>query len=118
MSLKTFGVDAFGDAVDRGLALADTAEAEIAAREHWEIVTPSRLAIVTFRYSPPDTSEQQRNEWNRRIAHTLSQGGYAFLSTTALQGRTVLRLCTINPRTSEHEVRQTVDRLDEIAGSL
>lgn len=83
-----------------------------------QIVTKSSLAIVTFRFSPPRTTEQVRDELNRRIARAMVRSGYAFLSTTALHGRTVLRLCAINSRTSDKEIRQTVSRLDEIGRSL
>lgn len=118
MSLKTFGVEAFRDAVNRSFQLADLAESEIADLEHWEIVTPSRLAIVTFRFAPPHTTEQERDELNRRMAESLSASGYAFLSTTSLRGRTVLRMCTINPRTTDDEVRETLARLNKIAASF
>jgi len=41
--------------------------------------------------------------------------GYAVLTSTVLRGRTVLRLCTINPRTGPEEIEQTVARLEEMA---
>lgn len=118
MSLKTFGINAFRDAIDRGFDLADVAQREMEARDHWEIVTPSRLAIVTFRFAPPHTTEQERGELNRSIASALSESGYAFISTTALDGRIVLRFCTINPRTTDDELRETVARIDAIASRL
>jgi hypothetical protein len=52
------------------------------------------------------------------ISEELSRGGYAFLSTTRLQGKTVLRYCTINPRTTEADLRETIRRLDWIARTL
>lgn len=118
MSFKTFGIDAFRNAVDRGLRLAELAESAIAERSHWEIVTPASLAIVTFRFAPQGRTEQEHDELNRSIADILSRSGFAFLSTTALDGRTVLRLCTINPRTTDDDLLETVARLDEIARSL
>jgi hypothetical protein len=33
------------------------------------------------------------------------------ISTTTLRGRVVLRMCTINPRTAEGDVRETIARL-------
>ena len=41
--------------------------------------------------------------------------GFAFLSSTVLRGRTVLRLCTINPRTTEEEIIQTIERIEKVA---
>ncbi|HKP77101.1 MAG TPA: hypothetical protein VJT67_16335, partial [Longimicrobiaceae bacterium] len=44
----------------------------------------------------------------RHIAAETTRGGFAMLSTTELGGRAVLRLCTINPRTTDEDVRETI----------
>jgi glutamate/tyrosine decarboxylase-like PLP-dependent enzyme len=41
--------------------------------------------------------------------------GFALITSTVLQGRTVLRTCTINPRTTEADIEETLDRLDRLA---
>lgn len=51
-----------------------------------------------------------------RAADDLTVSGYAALSTTVLHGRTVLRLCTINPRTSVADLAGTLSRLRESFG--
>jgi glutamate/tyrosine decarboxylase-like PLP-dependent enzyme len=81
----------------------------------WEIVTPAQLGIVTFRHRPHGVDGSEADEVQRRIAMGLAEDGYALLSTTELRGRTVLRLCTINPRTTDEEMRRTVRTLDRIA---
>jgi hypothetical protein len=45
----------------------------------------------------------------------MLQDGFALATSTVLNGRTVLRLCTINPRTTEADIEQTLDWLDVIA---
>jgi hypothetical protein len=35
------------------------------------------------------------------------------VQTTELRGQTVLRLCTINPRTTEEDIAKTVEALNE-----
>lgn len=49
MTFKTFGLDAFRRAVEHGIALAEYAEELILSSGRWEVVSPARLAIVTFR---------------------------------------------------------------------
>jgi glutamate/tyrosine decarboxylase-like PLP-dependent enzyme len=98
-SLKTFGVAAFRAAIARGIALAEHAERRL-REAAFEIVTPAQLAIVTF--AAPDP--------NALVARMLADG-YAAPSTTVLRGRAVLRLCTINPRTTDAEIDETVRRL-------
>src|SRR4051812_3947850 len=90
-SVKTFGVAAMRDGIARGIALAERAQAQVERREGWEIVTPAQLAIVTFAYDGD----------NAELAERAVAGGYAAPSSTVLRGRTVLRLCTINPRTTD-----------------
>lgn len=98
LSVQVFGLDAFRAAVARGIALAEVAQREIEATPGLEIVTPAQLGIVTF--SAGDDPDA--------IAARISAGGYAVPSTTVLRGRTVLRLCTINPRTTDEEIARTV----------
>ena len=41
--------------------------------------------------------------------------GYTAPSTTVLEGRTVARLCTINPRTTNLDIERTIDRLADLS---
>jgi aromatic-L-amino-acid/L-tryptophan decarboxylase len=54
MFFKTFGVDAMGDAVAKGIELAERAEELISASPDWVIVTRAQLGILTFRCSRPE----------------------------------------------------------------
>lgn len=106
MSLRTYGAGRFRDAVRAGLELAETAEAMLrAAPETWEVVTPAQLGIVCFAGRGADAAAHEA------AARTLAESGYACVTTTSLGGRSVLRLCTINPLTTEADLRGTLDRL-------
>ncbi len=115
MSLKVFGLDRFRQAVARGLHLAETAEQRLADSGRWEIVSPAQLGIVCFRYRDPRRSAQQLECLHRELVERMVEDGYAVLTSTLLRGRTVLRLCTINPRTSEREIEETITRLERLA---
>ena len=114
MSIQTFGLDAFRAAVDRGITLAEVAEAELRASPEWEVLTPAQLAIVTFRFRPAGVPDGELDALQRRIAAETTRGGFAMLSTTELGGRAALRLCTINPRTTDDDVRETVSLMARI----
>jgi hypothetical protein len=45
----------------------------------------------------------------------MLRDGFALATSTVLNGRTALRLCTINPRTTEKEIEQTVEWLEALA---
>ena len=44
----------------------------------------------------------------------MLRDGYAFLTSTRLRGVSCLRLCMINPRTTDEDVVGTIDRLERI----
>ncbi|MFP4570643.1 pyridoxal phosphate-dependent decarboxylase family protein, partial [Rhodosalinus sp.] len=106
MSLRTYGAERFRTAVRRGIELAEVAERVL--RESpatWEVVTPAQLGILCFALRGADAAAHER------AARRVSESGYACVTTTALGGRSVLRLCTINPLTTEADLRGTLERL-------
>ena len=120
-SLQVFGADAFAAALERTFYLAEYAERKLRERTNWEITSEAQMAVVTFRYVPQwqtnASSESGRriDALNRAIAARMQEQGFALVLTTELRGQTVLRLCTINPRTTEDDIAKTVKALDEHA---
>jgi aromatic-L-amino-acid/L-tryptophan decarboxylase len=108
MSLKVFGAAAFRAAIEHGLALAEHAERRLARDAAWELVTPARLGIVTFRARGGEAV-------NARLPAAALRDGFAYLSSHRVHGATALRLCTINPRTTRADVDRTIDRLAALA---
>jgi glutamate/tyrosine decarboxylase-like PLP-dependent enzyme len=114
-SIQVFGLEAFRRAVERGFEVAEAVERLLRARERFEIVTPAQLGILTFRYQP-ETGDADR--FNAALARRIAEDGYLMLSTTMLRGRTVLRMCTINPRTTDEEIAGVVERIEALAAAL
>lgn len=105
MMFRTYGARRISDAIERGITLAERAQAMIEADPTWECVTPAQLGIVTFTRPGWDAQEHAS-----RVA-ALTADGFATLTSTMLRGRPVLRLCTINPRTTEADIAGTLARL-------
>jgi glutamate/tyrosine decarboxylase-like PLP-dependent enzyme len=114
MTIKVYGLDALRAGVEHGLDLAEHAESELRRRD-WDIVTPAQLAIVSFRHRLPGATPAEEDAHNAALVGRLVAGGRAAISSTTLHGRTVLRLCTINPRTTFADVDSTVAELDALA---
>lgn len=115
MSLQVFGLAAFRAAVERGIDLAERAEARARSSDRWEIVAPARLGIVAFRWAATEAGERDADEVTRRLVEASLADGWAFASSTVLRGRPALRLCTLNPRTTEEEIDGVFDRLERLA---
>ncbi len=111
LTIRTYGLRDLSAAVSRGIALAEHGQAAIEADPRLEVVTPAQLGVVTFAGiagTGPD---------HARAAARLTADGFAAVTSTVLARRTVLRLCTINPRTTTEDVERTIDLLaGELAG--
>jgi glutamate/tyrosine decarboxylase-like PLP-dependent enzyme len=111
MSLRVYGLAAFRDAIERGIALAEDVERMLRADSRWEVVTPAQLAVVTF--APPlgKRTVAECNAIVERAVERLTGDGYAMVTSTNVRGRTVLRFCLIHPDARRDEVRETAERL-------
>ena len=118
MSFKVFGLDAISQAIEAGFDNAEMAETLLRQAGCWEIVTPAQMAIVTFRYQPANGDEALANRVTHDLVGRLLEDGFAFASGTQLRGKTVLRMCCNNPRTTTEDLEQTVALLGRLADDL
>jgi glutamate/tyrosine decarboxylase-like PLP-dependent enzyme len=115
LSMRTFGRAAFRDAIQVGFDLADFAQEWLIASGHWEIVTPSQMGIVTFRWKQPGLSAAETDALTARTVDRLREDGYATVMSTVLRGRPALRLCPIHPAATTSEMAATLERLTRFA---
>jgi aromatic-L-amino-acid/L-tryptophan decarboxylase len=119
MSLKVFGVEAFRQAVDWGIELAEFAERTLRNTPNWEITSPAWIGIVSFRYYRDDAlTPEEEDEINQLIVDQMTKEGYAFVSTTILKERKVVRMCIINPRTTQEDILGTIERMTRYGEAL
>jgi glutamate/tyrosine decarboxylase-like PLP-dependent enzyme len=105
LMLKVYGAARVRDAIARCIGLAEHAQRLLESDPDWEVVTPAQLGIVTF--ARPEWSAEE----HAAAAAAIAAGGYATVTSTMLRGRAALRLCTINPLTTESEIAETLRRL-------
>lgn len=106
MSLRTYGAARFREAVSAGIRTAEMAEQMLRADPAtWEVVTPAQIGIVCFAFRGAKPGE------HAAAAKTVSDSGFACVTSTSLQGQSALRLCTINPLTTEADIAETLRRL-------
>ncbi|WP_417784981.1 pyridoxal phosphate-dependent decarboxylase family protein [Tenacibaculum sp.] len=111
MSIKTYGLDAFKEAVTYNIQLADDVEKMLRKSRNWEIISPATLAVINFRYNPIglNLSEKEIDELNQKISQKIMESREAFLVTTILNKQVVLRMCLINPKTTMQDVKETLE---------
>jgi aromatic-L-amino-acid decarboxylase len=99
-SLAVHGIDAYRDAVEAGLAIAQTAAAIIEDTPYIELVRPRGLSVVLFRrlgWEKPDYEA-----WSAALL--TDQTG--FVTPTTWEGETVARFAFLHPNTTEEMVRE------------
>lgn len=117
-TLQVMGSDAISDAIEHGFQLAEWAEDELKKKKNWEIISHAQLAIVNFRFAPSNLTEKQIDELNQNISKAIIDNGYAGVFTTELNGKKVLRICALNPDSTESDMRNTVSLLNKYAQEL
>lgn len=117
MSMKTFGLNAFKNAVTNSIDLADQVELFLRKSSNWEVISPATLAVINFRYNPigKSFSEKQLDALNQQISKKVVASREALLVTTVLQNQIVLRMCLINPRTTFEDVKETLELCESFA---
>ena len=110
MSIKTYGLDTFKEAVTYNIQLADDVEKLLRKSRNWEIISPATLAVINFRYNPIglNLSELEADELNQKISKKVMESKEALLVTTILNKQVVLRMCLINPKTTMDDVKETL----------
>jgi aromatic-L-amino-acid/L-tryptophan decarboxylase len=106
LTFRVYGADRIRPGIERGIELAQIAERFVREMpDIYDLVTPAQLGIVTFAGRGATKAQHDR------AAQSLTDTGFAAVTSTMLKTRSALRLCTINPLTTEHDLRETLQRL-------
>jgi aromatic-L-amino-acid/L-tryptophan decarboxylase len=105
-SLSVHGVDAYSEAIETAIGLAQQTAEEIRGRANLELIREPELGVVLFRRRGWDSG--QYNAW----ADQLLRDQVAFIPPSAWEGETVARFAFLHPHTSMDLVRQILDRMD------
>ena len=114
VSVQTFGMAAFRQAVSKGMALASKAQEYIERSAVLEVLNPASLSIICFRVNPAAESidENSLEEVNRTVLARIFWDDRAFISSTRLRGRFSLRMCIVNHNTTWDDVRETLETVE------
>jgi len=116
-TMKTYGLDRFGELITQQCALARALGERIAATPALELLAPVTLNIVCFRYAAtPDAGAC--DALNARIVVELQERGIAVPSTTRIGGKLAIRLNVMNHRTTQADLDATVEAVSTVAKDL
>jgi len=119
MSLKHHGLSGYTEAIERDIALAEHLARLVDTSADLQRLAVG-LSIVCFRYAPPQLrgAEERLDTLNKALLETLQRSGQAFLSSTTLDGKFVLRACIINPRAKPEDLEHLVALVRDLGAQL
>jgi len=119
MAMQQFGMAGYKAALEENIALAGYLAERVAGDPAFELMAPRGLSVVCFRYVDPALDgEEQVVAANRAILERLQLGGEAFITSTELAGRFVLRACIVNYRSTRADVDRMLAAVRAIGGAV
>ena len=118
MSIKEHGIRKYGrlikQNVDQAMYLSDL----IDTSENLELLVPTSLNVVCFRYYADDVDEDLLNAINREILFRLHESGLVVPSYTTLKGKYALRVAITNHRSQRSDFDILVDEVKKIGKAI
>jgi L-2,4-diaminobutyrate decarboxylase len=118
VSLQRYGLDGFAELHDYFCALTRFMWEEINERSDFEALHEPESNILCFRYLGKHFSRGQVDEaldkLNRDVRERYNLSGEGWITSTTLEGKRVLRVTIMNPRTTTADVRDVLDGLAKV----
>ncbi len=109
MSIRTFGLAAFREAIARSISHARLAQRLIEESETLEVASPAQLGVICFRRRFDEAaSERESDLMHEALLAALERSGIAFISSTRLRGQFAMRMCIMNFTTRNADVEATI----------
>ena len=120
MSIQILGLNAFREGIQAGIDHAREAEMYIRRSPHLEMMGPSSLGIVCFRFRHPDADSTPEGieRLNLSIQEEIVESGLAMMSSTRLRSEFSLRLSILNYRSTWQDVQETLEAVEAIGQRL
>jgi aromatic-L-amino-acid decarboxylase len=116
LAFRVHGAGRIRAAIERNLDEAEFLAGLLRDDERFELLGDPPLSVVCFRrvLSDPDSEEAH----NQALAAALARDGRILIAPAQADGRTWLRACLVNHRTTEADVRSIPDVVGEVSGVL
>jgi aromatic-L-amino-acid/L-tryptophan decarboxylase len=119
MAMQQFGLSGYKAAIEANIALARYLAERVETAPDLELMARRGLSVVCFRYVDAALGgEDQTVAANRMILEKLQLGGDAFITSTELAGRFVLRACVVNYRSTGADVDRLLEAVRTIGRAI
>ena len=119
VALQRYGADGIATLYDHLVALTAALHARLDAHPRFVVLHQPETNILCFRFTGDGRlGEETLDEVNRRLRERYNRSGAGWITATMLDGRRVLRVTIMNPRTTEGHLDRLVEGLDEVGRAV
>ena len=119
VAIQRHGADGLGALYDHFCALARAMWESITEHPDFEAMHEPESNILCFRYVGDRTrGDEALDRVNRELRERYNQSGEGWITGTNLDGRRVLRVTMMNPRTTPEDIQEIVRGLAAVGNSL
>jgi len=118
LTLRVHGRQAYEELIDRQLKLAAFFAGWVRGSELFELAAPQVLPIVNFRVKLPGATEEERRAAHETIVHEVTRDGRRWISTTLVNGQSVMRVMVISYLTAHRHLEDLMIAVTEAAKKL
>ena len=112
VALQRLGADGIGALYEHLCALTTSLHAMLGERSAFERIHVPESNILCFRHAGGDDA------FNQELRERYNRSGKGWITSTVLDGRRVLRVTIMNPRTGEEHLERLLDGLENVAGTI
>lgn len=118
LSFKTYGIRRFRELAAQNIAQARYLDGLVRRQQDLEILAPTALNIVNYRYDPGGLDDAALDALNKRLLVALQERGIAAPSSTRLGGRFSIRVCITNHRSRREDFDLLVEQSRKLGKEL
>ncbi|NOX70662.1 MAG: amino acid decarboxylase [Gammaproteobacteria bacterium] len=118
MALKTEGVERYGEQIEQNIQQAKYLNDRVIAHPQLELLAPTAMNIVNFRYTRAGKSDQELDALNAEILLLVQERGIAAPSATTVNGRFSIRVAICNHRSRRSDFDALVEGVVNIGDEL
>jgi glutamate/tyrosine decarboxylase-like PLP-dependent enzyme len=115
LTLRVHGRQAYEELIDRQLKLAAFFANWVRTSEIFELAAPQVLPIVNFRVNLPEANAEERRAAHEAIVHEVTRDGRRWISTTLVNGQSVIRMMVISYLTGHRHLEDLIIAVTEAA---
>ena len=118
VSVNYFGTEIIAAAIQDAMERARLLESLVAASPDFEILSPAQFGILCFRARPSSADDAELDALNEKINARVVEGGRFLISSTRLNGRFSLRMCTLGYRTTHDDIQNLFETIQRALQEL